>query len=290
MKRILTAVGAALVLVAGGCTAPQQAADAIGVDQTVRGKLPASVRDRGTIRFMTDASYAPMEYFAADGRTIAGFDADLADALGSTLGIRIEMVQGTFETVLDDLAAAKYDGVLTSMTDTPARQKKADFVDYFAAGTSIIVQRGNPARIGTLADLCGHVAATERGTIQADMLERVRGTCPAARPLTVHSYPTNADALLELRTGRAAAVLNDFPPAAHLATDPRTNGYFALASAEQFERGLFGIAVAKDDTELRDALHAALDRLISNGTYAELLRRWGLEDGAVTAAQINGAH
>ncbi|MBW6432829.1 ABC transporter substrate-binding protein [Actinoplanes hulinensis] len=295
LRRTIAATGVALVLAAGGCTRADDTVrpgglDVTGtvtMDQELHDRLPEAVRARGFIRLVTDASYAPMEYFAADGRTIIGFDADLAAALGEVLGIRVEMVVGTFGTALDEVSAGTYDGVLSSMTDTKGRQAKADFVDYLSTGTSILVQRGNVQGITELDDLCGHKVATEKGTYQEGMLQRIRARCGAVG-MVIHSLGTNADAMMELRTGRVAAVLQDYPPASFLAADERTSAFFQLASDHQYETGLFGIAVAKDDTALRDCLRAALQRLIDSGTYADLLARWELSASAVTEATVNG--
>ena len=294
-RRILAVAGAVSVLAAGGCaqsedTTQAGALDAIGVvtiDQALHDQLPQSVQARGSIRFVTDASYAPMEYFAADGRTIIGFEPDLAAALGEVLGVRTEMVVGAFNTALDEVNAGTYDGVLSSMTDTVERQKDGDFVNYLSTGTSIVVQRGNPLGIADLSDLCGRIVATEHGTFQEEMLQGLQDDC-GKRPITINSRRTNADAQVLLRTGRAAAVLIDFPPAAYLVNDSRTSAFYQLASDQQYEPGLFGIAVAKDNPALRDCLRAALERLIESGTYAELLARWGLSSSAVSEATVNG--
>ncbi|MEV6349970.1 ABC transporter substrate-binding protein [Actinoplanes sp. NPDC051851] len=288
-----TLASAVLVLLAaGGCTRAEAADDgldvtaSVSVDQSLRALLPQYARDRGFVRMVTDASYAPMEYFAADGRTIIGFEPDLAAALGSVLGIRIELVQGDFAGSLDAVAAGSYDGVFSSMTDTREREAKADFVDYFSTGTSIVVQRGNPLKITDLDGLCGKKVGTEIGTYQEGMLRRHQSGC-GAKPMTIVALKTNADALLRLRTGRVAAVPIDYPAASHVALDPETNAFYELASAEQYEPGLFGIAVAKGGDGLRDALRGALERLITTGAYADLLKRWCLEPGAVTKATVN---
>ncbi|WIM96948.1 ABC transporter substrate-binding protein [Actinoplanes oblitus] len=295
-RRALALTGVLAVLAAGGCDATMgnkgtglDLTAAVTTDEALHAALPPAIRDRGFIRLVTDASYAPMEYFAADGRTIIGFEPDLSAALGGVLGIRLEMVVGDFATALDEVNRGTYDGVFSSMTDSAERQKKADFVDYFSTGTSILVQRGNPAHIRNLTDLCGQRVAVEAGTFQEDMIARRQRRC-GPDPILVTSLKTNADALLHLRTGRAVAVLNDFPPASYLVTDPRTNMYYQLASDMQYETGLFGIAVAKSSPGLRDALKGALDRLISTGTYGELLQRWGLASGAVTEATVNAGH
>ena len=87
----------------------------------------------------------------------------------------------------------------------------------------------------------------------------------------------------------AVAVLNDYPPAAHLATDPRTRAHYQLASTVQYEPGLYGHRGGQG--QHRAARRPARRRsteLIRSGVYDELLRRWGLTTGAVASASING--
>ena len=288
----LAAAGAVLALAAGGCgTTPAGTDDGtatgtIAVDEQARALLPEAIRQRGSIRLATDPSYAPMESYAPDGRTIIGFDADLAAALGSVTGIQVEMVAADFGSALDETVRGTYDGVLSSMTDTAEREKQVDFIDYFTAGTAVVVQRGNPQGISDLKDLCGKVVAVEKSTVQADLLRRSQRGCGADK-MELRTFRTNADALLQVRTGRAVAILNDYPPAAYLATDARTRAYYQLASTVQYEPGLLGLAVAKDNTGLRDALRAALDVLIRSGRYTELVQRWALTDGALATSSIN---
>ena len=286
----LAAAGAVLALAAGGCGTVSAGTDdgtaTVAVDEQARALLPEAIRQRGSIRLATDPSYAPMESYAPDGRTIIGFDADLAAALGSVTGIQVEMVAADFGSALDETVRGTYDGVLSSMTDTAEREKQVDFIDYFTAGTAVVVQRGNPQGISDLKDLCGKVVAVEKSTVQADLLRRSQRGCGADK-MELRAFKTNADALLQVRTGRAVAILIDYPPAAHLATDARTRAYYQLASTVQYEPGLLGLAVAKDNSGLRDALRAALDVLIRSGHYAELLHRWGLTDGALASSSIN---
>lgn len=290
----LAVTGALLALTAAGCggngkdTGQAAGSRDVQMDQALHDKLPQAIRDKGVIRLATDASYAPMESYGTDGRTIVGFEPDLAAALGGVLGVRVEMIAADFGSALDEANKGTYDGVLSSMTDTAEREAKADFLNYFSAGTSIVVQRGNPSGVSDLKDLCGQVVAVERSTVQEDLLERSQRAC-GTRRIKVGTFKTNADALLQLRTGRAVAVLNDYPPAAHLTTDQRTRAYYQLASTVQYEPGLYGLAVPKDDTALRDSLRDALDRLIRSGTYDELLNRWGLGAGALSASSINAA-
>ena len=294
MKRRFGIAVVALALAAGGCASAANStkdasasSDGVRYDAALHAKLPAPVRNRGEIRLLTAPSYAPMEQLAADGQTIIGFEPDLASALGSVLGIKVVMVAGDFDTSLDNISKGAYDGVLSSMNDTPEREKKADFLDYFQAGTSILVQRGNPNGITDLDDLCGQVVAVEAGTVQDDLLHRSQHSC-GDRKMIISRFKSNADAWQELRTGKAVAVLNDYPPAAYMAGDAKTRAYYQLSSTVQYEPGLFGIALAKTNRELRDALRQALDRLIRSGAYNELLQRWNLIGGGLPASSING--
>ncbi|GIE33620.1 ABC transporter substrate-binding protein [Actinoplanes italicus] len=294
IRRGIAVLGITAVLATGGCSTAALTTEAgqldevaaVTRDEALHALLPDDVKARGFIRLVTDASYAPMEYFAADGRTIIGFEPDLAAAIGQVLGIRVEMVVGAFSTAVDEVNAGTYDGVLSSMTDTAERRKKVDFVNYFYTGTSILVQRGNPHGIADLQDICGQAAATEKGTYHEGMLVRLRKEC-GSRKLTIHSLPTNADAMVELRSGRVAAVLQDYPPAAFVTTDQRTSAFFQLASDHQYEPGHFGIAVDRDNDDLRDCLRDALQRLIDSGVYNDLLARWELSASGVKAATIN---
>lgn len=256
------------------------------VNSTLRDRLPQSVLDRGVLRVGTDASYAPMSSFGPDGRTIVGVEPDLGAEIGDVLGIKVRFVQTDFTKLLTKVADGDLDLAMSAITDTPQRAGEGDFVDYFSAGTSIVVQRGNPAGVTDIADLCGKVVAVEQGTTQVDLLRRAQRNCPGA-PIHVKAFRTNSDALVQLRTGRAIAVLNDLPPAEFLVNDSRTKSEYQLASTAQYEPGLYGVVVPKDQLGLRDAVQGALEELLGNGDYGDVLAAWHVSDGAVDRISVN---
>jgi len=291
--------GAALLvlLMASGCGSDRaqsgdRAASAATFDKALHDRLPAGIRTRATVRVGWGDPYPPASLFAADGRTIVGFEPDLAAALGRVLGLRFEFVNVDFADLLPQLKRHKIDVAMASITDNAEREKDVDFVNYFQAGTAIIVQRGNLQRISTLKDLCGKVVAVEKETTQVDLLRRTQKGCAAGKRIAIRTYGENASALVQLRTGRAVAVLSDYPPAVHVSTDERTKAHYQLAASTQYEPSPYGIAVAKDQTVLRDVLRDALERVIRSGEYAEVLRRWGVPSGALKSATINagGTH
>ncbi|MEO6143880.1 MAG: transporter substrate-binding domain-containing protein, partial [Dermatophilaceae bacterium] len=228
---------AAVALLPAGCGGPSTTAATPSVDgarfsQTLHDRLPQSVRDRKVLRVGTDASYAPMASFGPDGRTIIGMEPDLGVEIGRVLGVRLEFVNISFDKLLTGVESGGLDLAISAVTDTPERAKSADFVNYFSAGTSIIVQRGNPAGVTEINDLCGEVVAVQSGTTQVDLLARSQKNC-GNQPIKVKIYPKNSDALVQLRTGRAVAVLSDLPPALFLVHDPRTGSHYQLASTTQ---------------------------------------------------------
>jgi polar amino acid transport system substrate-binding protein len=290
VARSLVALAAAATLVAAaGCGTTSETASAEGptsrLNEALHDLLPSSVLDRGVLRVGTDASYPPMSSFGADGRTIIGMEPDLGAELGRILGVKVKFVRTDFTDILARVADGRLDLGMAAITDTAERAETVDFVNYFSAGTSILVQRGNPEGIMDVADLCGRVVAVEEGTTQVDLLARAQSNCRA--PMDVRTYPTNPDALLQLRTGRAVAVLNDYPPAAYLVTDSRTKSHYQLASTTQYEPGLYGVAVPKGEPGLRDAVQGAFEQLLRSGVYARVLDRWGVENGAVDRISIN---
>jgi polar amino acid transport system substrate-binding protein len=293
-RRVVLAclTAAVLAVAATGCAgsspAKPKALPALSADRQLHDALPDSIRTSGVLRIVTEASYAPVSSYAPDGRTIIGFEPDLGVALGQLLGVKVVFSDHLFTTLPTLVDSHHDDLIMSAMTDTAQREERLDFVDYFSAGSAIVVQRGNPAGLSDLGSLCGHVVALQSGTVQVDLIARAQHNCHS-RPIVVHLFKTNTDALVQLRTGRAAATLNDYPPAAALVADARTSAFYELASTAQYEPGRYGIGVAKDLPALRDAVAQALRQLIRNGRYRAILVKWGVAAGAITAVTTNDA-
>jgi len=135
------------------------------VDPSAVALLPPSLRG-GTLKVAADASYAPDEFIAPDGKTVIGMDADLAKALGTTLGVKVTVSDVTFDAIIPAIQDGRYDLGMSSFTDNTDREKQVNFVTYFSAGTSFYVAANGGPSIQTIADLCGHTVAVEAGTTE----------------------------------------------------------------------------------------------------------------------------
>ena len=292
---LLLALGLALSGCGGSSTPDTSDGAATGTSPTATASgaplaeaLPQAVRDAGVLKVGSDIAYAPVEFFDTDGKTVMGIDPDIAKAMESQLGIRFEFQNGTFDGLITSLRSKRIDLVMSALSDTPERQKLVDFVDYFTAGTSILVKKGNPEKITGLDDFCGKTIALQRGTTQEDVAKAQAAKCKAAgKPLKVLAFDRDTEALLQVKQGRAVADMNDFPVAAYNAKISGGGNDFEVVG-EQIEAGPYGIGVRKEDTQLRDALQKALQAIIDNGEYAKVLEKWNVAQGAVTTATVNG--
>jgi polar amino acid transport system substrate-binding protein len=241
----------------------------------------------GTITVAADATYAPNEFIAPDGHTVAGMDADLVHALGQTLGRRVNVVNANFASIIPGLAAGKYDLGASSFTDTLERQKTVDFVTYFVAGTSFYTPAHGGAAVGSLADLCGHAVAVESGTTQQSDAAAQDKRCRTAghSGVTVLVFPDQNAANLALRSGHAQVGMADSPVAAYAVK--QSGGTLRLVGAA-YGTAPYGLALPKGSRLTRPLL-AALKTLIADGRYRTILDKWGVGAGAIAHPVIDGA-
>jgi polar amino acid transport system substrate-binding protein len=303
---MLALLALAVALAVSACTSGSGAreelrARPVGGGLTPLGlQLPEAIRNDREIVIGADISYAPVEFYDAlapdvldrpsgePGPGIQGIDPDLAAELGRKLGVRFTFVSVNFDSLLDSLRSGRIDAIMSGMNATPDRALQASFIEYFQAGTSILVAKGNPKGIRTIGDLCGKTVTVQSGTTQADLAKAHATRCPPGRPMQVRQLESGSQALLEVKYRHADASLTDFPVAAYNAKVSSGGQDFEVVGG-QIEPGPFGIGVRKADAPLRDALRTALRQIIADGTYDRVLAKWSVTDGALKTAQVVGA-
>jgi polar amino acid transport system substrate-binding protein len=229
----------------------------------------------GTWTIGSDIAYAPIEFEDENGEPV-GLDIDLANALAELMGVEVVFENAAFDGLIPALLAERYDTLLSAMTIKPERDEQVDFVPYFNAGSGLIVAAGNPNGIQTPADLCGRTVAVQEGTIQVELLETQSGECDEA--INILRFPTDPEAVQALIAGQADAEIADFPVAAYSAT--QSDGALEVIP-NQIDPAPYGIAVRPDSDELEQVLQDALDQLIEDGTYDDILDEWNLAAGAI---------
>ncbi len=256
-------------------------------DPAVAKLVPAAAKSKGTLKVAADASYAPMEFVAKDGKTVKGVDADLAENLAKVMGVKVKVVNAGFDSILPGLTSGKYQLGMSSFTDTKEREQTVDFVTYFSAGTSFYVKaQGGPA-INGLKDLCGKKVAVEKGTTQqADASAQGKKCKSAGKPaVSVSVFPDFNGVNLALSSGRAKVAMGDSPVVAYQVK--KSGGQFKTVG-QSYGTAPFGIAIPKK-SGLDKPVLAALKKLMADGQYKAILKKWGVTDSGITDPTINGA-
>jgi polar amino acid transport system substrate-binding protein len=203
------------------------------------------------------------------------------------MGLKASVKNATFDSIIPGLASGKYDLGMSSFTDTKEREKTVDFVTYFSAGTSFYVKAQGGPNVTSLADLCGHKVAVEKGTTQQTDVQAQAKKCTAAgKPapqLTV--FPDQNGANLALSSGRADVGMADSPVAAYQVK--KSNGQFKL-SGQPYGTAPYGIAIPKN-SGMDKAVLAAVKAIIADGKYQAILKQWGIQSGALSNPGINQA-
>jgi len=267
----------------GGSTTPSAASSA---DAALAAKVPASVKADGKITVGVDPTYSPNEFLGTDGKTVMGWDVDLFNAVAAKLGLTVTWVPSSFDSIIPGVSTAqKYEVGVSSFTINADRMKQVNMVSYFSAGTQWASQQGNPTGI-TPDNACGKRVAVQKATVQvADLTTRSTTCTSAGKPaITIDQYDGQDTATAAVVTGKDVAMLADSPVCAYAVK--QTNGKLALLG-DIYDSAPYGYVVPKDQTDFATALAGAVQALITDGTYTQVLTKWGVEAGKITTPAVN---
>jgi polar amino acid transport system substrate-binding protein len=296
MRKLLAAIGAPALTIAvlAGCGSSSTSSTTTAATSTstsavaaIAAQVPAAIKAKGTLTVASEAQYAPNEFIGPDGHTVIGMDADLMHALGAVMGLTINIVNSNFETIIPGLAAGRYDLGVSSFTDTKEREKTVDFVDYYSAGISFYAKSTANPGVSKISDLCGKTVAVEKGTTEQEEATKQNSKCTkeGKKSVTVLSFPGQNPVNLAIASGRGELGMVDSPVAAYQIK--KTSGEFKLVG-ESYGFAPYGIAIPKP-SGMTTPILAALKSLMKDGTYGQILTKWGIQSGAISTPKINGA-
>ncbi|MGB3764283.1 MAG: ABC transporter substrate-binding protein [Ornithinimicrobium sp.] len=292
-----TASLAALTLTLAACgSETDDAADGGGSDDSSQASgdgemseaaamVPQDLRDSGTIRIGTDATYAPNEFFDEDGTTIIGMDIDLFDAVAEELGLETEYQSADFGSIIAGVNSDKYDIGVSSFTINEERKLEVNMVSYFNAGTQWAVAAGNPKDVDPDSP-CGLAVAVQANTVQdlEDLPPKVEACDAEGNPMTVQQYDGQDQATAALASGKADAMLADSPVVSYAVQQV---GDTVETVGEVYDAAPYGYVIPMESPELADAIAMALTTLSEDGGYEEALDTWGQTDGAIDSFEVN---
>lgn len=273
----------------GGATTGSGAAPSevptVTADSALAAKVPAALRQSGTIQVGTDGSYPPNEFIGTDGKTMEGMDVDLLDAVAAKLDLKTNYNNAAFDGIVLGVSNRKWQVGISSFTINDERKKAVNMVQYFNAGTSWAAAKGNPKNVDP-DNACGLAVAVQRGTVQIDDINAKNKACTdAGKPaINIVTEQEQTKATADVVSGKADAMLADSPVIVYALSQ---TGDQLEQVGQMYDAAPYGIIVPLDDTEFADLISQALSQLKSDGTYDAVLKKWGNENGAVDSFPVN---
>lgn len=237
----------------------------------------------GTLTVCANLESPPNIYTEADG-TPVGVEVEIADAMVEKMGLEIEFKEIAFSGLIAALQAKQCDTIISSLYIKPEREEVADFVPYLLSGSGVAVSEENPAGITGFDDsLCGVSAIGITGATGANLLEQKSVECETKGedPIDITLTDKAADALQQVIAGQADAFMDTAELVGYYET--QSDGQFVVVG-EPVDSIQIGAASLKGNDALHAALEEAFAGVVDDGTYADILAKWGFESADIANA------
>lgn len=224
--------------------------------------------------------YPPQEFM--EGDKLVGIQPDIVAAMAEVMDVEFDNAAiGSFDTLIPGVVSGRYDMSSADFGVTEERLQEVDFVTQFKLGTAFAVKEGSGITIAEATDLCGHAVGVQSGSYFIDQVKEADSQCSdeGLEPINLQTFPDDGARVLALTNGRIDVT----------ATAEDAMAYAIDSESLPFELQEFvydpleqGIVIA-DGSDLGPAIQAALQELVSNGTYAEILEKWGITESGYTS-------
>jgi glutamine transport system substrate-binding protein len=222
----------------------------------------------------TDAAYAPFE--SLDGDKIVGFDVDLLDAVMKEAGLDYELVNKGWDPLFIALQNEEVDAGISAVTINEERKKTYDFSSpYFESINMILAKEGTS--IKSAKDLEGKKVSVQNGTTGQEAIEKMFGASD-----NIKKYENNVLAIQALLNGEVEAVVADNAVVQEYAKNNPDKKLVTISDNENFESEFYGLIFPKDG-EHQDEINKALKKVIENGEYTKIYKKWFGEEPNVDA-------
>ena len=259
------------------------------VSQRIRDAISRSVRTSGVIRIGSEETFPPIE-FREEGKTeVLGVSVDLLTEVGNRLGLKIDYIHADYASLISGIQAGRFDLASGGISDLEEREKVLDFVNYLRSGVSILLLNSNKSKVDTVDDLCGKTITTLLGShVIVDAVNAASERCAARSQskIRIDQLPAAPDARMQLDLGRADAYMGDYPALVYLSS--RLPGKYRIAGGNYvFASYILSWGFGKDNLGLRNAVQAAAQAMLEDGTYQRILDRWNTGGVGLPEITIN---
>lgn len=258
------------------------------VNEDLRARLPEEIRTAGKITAVNNGSFPPYEIVT--GTELSGATKDISDAIGQLLGIEVDHASvAGLPALLSGINAGRYQFAMGPVGDYPDRQKSNDFIDWVREYVGFAVEKGNPQGITSLDTACGKRIAVMSGGSAEKVIKQQAQKCTEGGKsvVEVQSFTDQPSSILAVRSKRSDAFFSSQAPLTYFVEQAK--GQLELAGIGQANgfKDIYQGAVVKKGSPLGGVLLDAFKILMKNGTYAAVMKKWGLEKNMIDAPGIN---
>lgn len=247
---------------------------------------------RNVINAITITYYPPYEFKDPVSNKLQGFEIDILEAIAAKMGAKVNWIESSYAqlTSFSDILTGRAD-VATAIADNPQRRRDVDVLDWAYFTEVFYTLSDNAERFANIDALCGkRVGATRSSPGEMDgVVSWSEENCTkAGKPAIVLVPGENTPQVrLMLESGRVDAAIIS---AAVLAYQNRLEGNkLARIGTGPVVKTMSGMGISKNDPKFGRDLKKALGAIIADGTYSQIMRKWGLPDEmAIREPMING--
>jgi polar amino acid transport system substrate-binding protein len=269
-----TIAAASIALALSGCSSSSESEPTSGPAKVA----PPAILQAGTLKVCAANDGAPPSVYHDASGTLVGSEVDLTNAIAANLGLQPQMVQSGFAALIPTLQARQCDVIMSTLYIKPEREQVVDFVPYLYSGTAVSVSKEHPAAIAGMDDsLCGKKVMVAVATTAEALSQEQSEKCTAAgrQPVDINRNSQAAVAIQQVQNGQMDAYIDTAETIGYYISKTGARIQFA---GEPFGTIKIGAATLKGNTELHNAIQQALDEVITDGTYNEILEQWGQTD------------
>lgn len=233
----------------------------------------AKIKEKGTLVVGTSADYPPYESVDQDGKFV-GFDMDMIREVGKRLGVKVEIKDMGFDTLLAALQGGKIDAIAAAMQATPERDKNVDFTNvYHDIKDAFLVKADSKITMKSAFDAAGLKIAVQTGTIQEKWARKNLVDTGKTKSEDLLVYERVDNAAMDVAAGRADVLFIISDPAKNLAEKMKLK--IALVTTETVSAGQ-AIAIPDGAADLQAAMNKAIEDMKADGTMKQLMDKYGL--------------
>lgn len=262
---------------------PKQTFD-VAEDSALAESLPNSIKDSGTVSVAVAVGSAP-DVFQDEFGNLTGWEVDLAKAGAARLGLRPKFSEISFDSVIPGLQAERYDIAFGQIGITNERMEKIDQVSTGLGNQAFAAPSDTDTKVATIEDLCGMKVGTTRGSRQQQFAEEQTKKCSAegAQPIGLQVYDDGTKANLAMLSGRADVSWSGSTSMNYFVKVSKGKAKIVGHYLEPYPLG----GALKKDSDFSSSYAAAVNSLIDDGTYQQIMKKWGIPDSIIDKAEVN---